>query len=279
MYQIFNKQILGKDIRRLDVKAPAIAAAARPGLFVMVAPFEDSEWIPLSIVEADASRGTIALIVRETDPTTKALSSMSIYEKIAVIIGPLGHPVEVKKYGDVLCAATGDGIARILPVCRALKAAGNRVIGIIGARTKSRLTLEAQMRLSCHKIFMATEDGSYERRGTVTELAKEMFDQQKFALVYAAGSVELLEAITQLTKPKNISTRIQVSPLMCCGMGVCGSCRIVVGGKPVLACVDGPTFNAHKVDFAVLKSRMQPEGAPSNVALGTAPYFFNRLQK
>ncbi|MCK5579709.1 MAG: sulfide/dihydroorotate dehydrogenase-like FAD/NAD-binding protein [Candidatus Omnitrophica bacterium] len=256
MYKITNKQILAKDIKRLDVRAPDIVKHVQAGQFVMVTVEEGARSIPLAVVESDTRRGTIALIIQETGSVTSKLAAMSINEEIYAVLGPLGQPSQIEKSGVVLCVATGIWAAQILPICRALKEQGNKVIGVVGAKTKSSLMLEAQMRIACHKIFISTDDGSYERRGMATDVVREVLETEDVQKVYAAGSVEMMQAVCQITKRRKISTRVQVNPGMCCGTGQCGSCRIEIKKQEVLVCQQGPEFDGHKVDFETVSVRI-----------------------
>ncbi len=283
MFPIINKQLLATDVKRLDIEAPDIVKRIQPGQFVLVCPEEGDERIPLTVVDCDKIKRTIALIIHEVGDTTKKLGAFSLRESIYSILGPLGMPARIEKKGTVVCVATGIGTAQMLPIARAFRQAGNKVIGIMGAKTKRDVMLEAQMRLACHRIFMTTNDGSYERRGLATDFLKTMLTQQqspqflhglqeleKVDLVYAIGSVDMMRAVCHLTKDKNIPTLVQVNPIMVDCMGMCGSCRVKVSGHMVLACLDGPEFNGHQVDFDDLEIRMKvskewdnPESKPS----------------
>jgi ferredoxin/flavodoxin---NADP+ reductase len=256
MFEILNKQILATNVKRLDIAAPNIAKKAQPGQFVSVCPEEGDERIPLTVIEADAAKGTISLTFQESGYTTKKLGGLAIKESLFSILGPLGQPAEIEKRGIGVCIATGVGAAQILPICRALRAKGCKVVGIIGARTKQSIMLEPQMRLSCNKLLIATEDGSYEHRGLATDLLSCIIDQQKINFVHAIGSDEMMEAVCKITKEKSIKTRVCLNPFMVDCMGMCGSCRVKVGGKVVLACIEGPEFDGHEVDFKDLKIRM-----------------------
>ncbi len=256
MFKIINKQILAPDVKRVDILAPSIAQRIQTGQFVSVCPQEADERIPLSVIEADKEKGIISLIFQEVGYTTTKLGALLINESIFSILGPLGRPATIENKGTVVCIATGIGTAQLLPICRALKKAGNKVIGMIGAKTKRMIMLEAQMRLSCQKIFITTNDGSYERKGLATDVLKEFIDRQEVGLVYAIGSADMMQAVCLLTRPKNIKTFVCVNPIMVDCMGMCGSCRVKVGGRVVLACLDGPEFDGHKVDFDFLNIRM-----------------------
>lgn len=254
--KIVNKQILTQDVKRIDILAPAIAARIQTGQFVSVCPQEADERIPLTVIEADKDKGTISLIFQEAGFTTKRLAALPINESIFSILGPLGRPATIQNHGTVICVATGIGTAQILPIARALRKAGNKVIGIIGAKTKKMLMLEAQMRLACQKLFIATNDGSCERRGLATDILREFIDRQEIGLVYAIGSADMMEAVCALTQRKGIKTLVCLNPVMVDCMGMCGSCRVKIGERIVLACLEGPEFDGHSVDFDFLKTRM-----------------------
>lgn len=249
MFTIVHKQILGPDLKRMDVMAPNIAMKIRPGQFVSLCPEEGMERIPLSVVDHDAVKGTITLIFQEVGATTKRLGEMPINDSIFSILGPLGQPAKIEKKGVVVCVTTGVGTAQILPICRAFKKAGNKVIGIVGAKTKKSLMVESQMRIACDKLFIATNDGSYEKRGLATDILKKILNEQNVDLVYAIGSTDMMQTVCQLTQSKSIETRVYLNPIMVDCMGMCGSCRVKVDGEVVLACTKGPEFDGHKVDF------------------------------
>lgn len=256
MFEIINKQILAEDVKRIDILAPNIARKVQPGQFVSICPEEGDERIPLTVVESDAKKGTITVIFQEKGSTTGKLGSLPIHDSVFAIVGPLGIPSKVEKLGTVVCIATGVGTAQILPICRAFRKAGNKVIGIIGAKSKQTLMLEAQMRLSCSKIHITTNDGTYERRGQATDVLKELLAKKEVDMVYAIGSLEMMRTVCALTKTKKIATRVQLNPVMVDCMGMCGSCRVKIAGKIVLACMEGPEFDGHKVDFDDFSCRM-----------------------
>jgi NAD(P)H-flavin reductase len=256
MFKVLNKQILAKDVKRLDVKAPLIAARIAAGQFVMIVTQEGGEWIPMMVAEAEPLRGQITFIFQENNPAAVELGQLTIGEEIFSIVGPLGQPAKIAKTGVIVCLATGVGTARILPICKALKKAGNKVIGIMGAKTKNSLTLEPQMRIACSRLLITTEDGSYEQRGLASEMLKDILASEVVRQVYAAGSAEMMQAVCQMTKDKAIPTLVQLQPVMACGMGFCGSCRVRVEGKVILACVSGPLFDGHSVNFEHYKTRL-----------------------
>ncbi len=256
MYKITHKQIIAQDIKRIDILAPLIAAHAKPGQFVMVTPAEGVHNIPMTIVDSDERRSVISLIVHEVGPATRKLGDLSIGESLYQMVGPLGMPAQLDKYGLVIGVATGVGAAQILPICRGLKKKGNKVIGIIGAKSKKVLMLESQMRVVCDEIFITTNDGSYERKGLATGLLRELLNRYTVDRVYAIGSVEMMETAAQLTREKNIPLRVTVNPHMVNGLGLCGSCRVMINGQQRLACVEGPEFDGHMVDYQDLAQRM-----------------------
>jgi ferredoxin/flavodoxin---NADP+ reductase len=257
MFNVVNKQILGKDVKRLDIQAPQIAQKVRPGHFVIVIPHERSERIPMAVLESDIRKGTLALIFRELGETTRELGAIPIGGEIFSMIGPLGKPTALKKEGIVVCVATGIGTAQLLPICRAAKTAGNKVIGIIGAKTRRDLLLEPQIRLSCNKLYIATNDGSFERRGLATTVFKELLQKEKVNLVYAIGSLDMMQEIAEMTRERSIKYLIQANTHMLCGVGLCASCRMRMAGEIILACQHGPEFDGHEVDYEFLKMRVQ----------------------
>lgn len=256
MFKVLNKQLLNQNIKRLDIAAPAIAQHFLPGQFVMVTPFADSVAIPLSIVESDIRRGTISLIIHEQEEATRQLGAFSIDQDIHLVLGPLGVPAVIHKFGLVVCVAHGIGAAHMLPICRALKKAGNKVIGIIGAKTKRAMMLESQMRIVCDEVYVTTNDGSYERRALASEFLKTFLEKQPVDRVYAAGSVDMMEAASRLTQEKNVPIFVTLNPVMLDAVGLSATCRVKVGGEVRLASIDGPHFDGHQVDFEYLKVRL-----------------------
>jgi len=256
MYKIIHKQVIAQDIKKIDITAPTIAASALPGQFVMVTPVPGEHNIPMTIIDSDERRSVISLLVHEVGSATRKLGDLSIGENLYQMVGPLGRGAQMDKYGLVICVATGIGAAQILPICRGLKKKGNKVIGIIGAKSKKVLMLESHMRVVCDEIYIATNDGSYERKGLATGLLKELLNKYNVQRVYAIGSVEMMQAAAQMTKEKNTPLRVTLNPYMVNGLGLCGSCRVKIEGQYRLACVDGPEFDGHQVDYNDLSQRM-----------------------
>ena len=263
MHRIIYKEDLAQDITRIVVEARQIAKKASAGQFVVVIVDEQGERIPLTLADWDKNKGTITLILQRVGYTTKKLGALNKGDNIQHILGPLGHPSEIKELGTVICVGGGVGIAEVYPVSRAFKAAGNRVIGIIGSRSKELIILEHEMKQACDELFITTDDGSYGRKGLVTDILKELFDaiekstQTKYPdLIYAIGPVVMMQAVAKLTKEYKIKTIVSLNPVMVDATGMCGACRCSVGGKTVFGCVDGPDFDAHQVDFDELKKRL-----------------------
>ena len=260
MFKIIEKEILAVGIKKFEVEAKQITAKALPGQFVMVIPAERGERIPLTIADYDREKGTITLIFQEVGFTTRQLGSLKIGQEIFSILGPLGQPTHIDNFGKVVCIGGGVGVAEIYPVSKALKEAGNKITGIIGAKTKRMLILENQMRRICNELYITTDDGSYGTRGMVTEVLKNIIlrssSPDSINLVYAIGPVPMMRAVAELTRPYKIKTIVSLNPVMVDGTGMCGSCRVKVGGKTFFGCVDGPEFDGHEVDFEELQSRL-----------------------
>jgi len=255
-FKIINKLVLAEQVKRIDIAAPNIARKIQPGQFVSVCPEEDDEHIPITVTHCDPIKGEISLIFPEIGYTTRKLGALPINESVFSILGPLGRRAQIEKEGSVICIAAGIGIAQILPICRAFKDKGNKVIGIIGATTKTALILEPQMRIACDKMFITTEDGTYERKGLATDLLQGFLSQAKIDCVYAIGSVNLMRTVSVMTRKAKIKTLVKLNPVMTDCVGMCGSCRVKVGGKIVLACIEGPEFDGHKVDYQDLEIRI-----------------------
>jgi ferredoxin--NADP+ reductase len=263
MLRITNKEDLAKDIAKIIVEAEQIAKKAKPGQFVVVIVNESGERIPLTLADWNKDKGTITLIFQKVGFTTQKLGGMKIGDSIEHILGPLGHPTEINNLGTVICIGGGVGIAEVYPVSRAFKEAGNRVIGILGARTKELIILEKEMKSICDELFVTTDDGSYAKKGLVTDVLKELLEviekstHTKYPnLVYCIGPVPMMKAVADLTRDYQIKTIASLNPIMVDATGMCGSCRCTVEGKTVFGCVDGPDFDAHKIDFEELKLRL-----------------------
>jgi ferredoxin--NADP+ reductase len=255
MFKIINKQILASQVTKLEIQAPIIARKASAGQFVVLINDERGERIPLTLADWNKQEGTITLIFQGVGFSTSKLSARNIGDSIEHILGPLGHPTEIKKFGRVICVGGGVGIAEIFPVSRAFKETGNQVAGIIGARNKGLLILENEMKGVCDELYVTTDDGSYGRKGFVTDVLKEVLSTQT-DLVYAIGPVVMMRAVSDITRQFKIRTIVSLNPIMVDATGMCGACRCTVKGETKFACVDGPDFDAHQVDFQELEKRI-----------------------
>lgn len=259
-FTVVNRQILSKDVKRVDILAPQIARKILPGQFILVSIRPDDDRLSFTVSEAEANRGSIALIFQEDSPAKQQLGQLQINDEVHLVSGPFGVPLEIKKEGFVACVADGIGIAEILPAVRAFKLAGNKILTFMGGQNRAALILQSQMRLASYKIFMATKDGSWERRGLASDALADYLKKEKVDLVYTAGSPELMQRVAEATRDKGIKTLARLSPVMFDATGVCGSCRVTVGGKTKFACTEGPVFDAHQVDFEDYKVRLNTYG-------------------
>ncbi|MCE5198509.1 MAG: sulfide/dihydroorotate dehydrogenase-like FAD/NAD-binding protein [Armatimonadota bacterium] len=252
---VVRKEKLSPVLTLLEINAPLIARSARAGQFVMVWSGEHSERIPLTLSDWNADKGTITIIFQEVGRGTMELGRFDIGQDIPSISGPLGHPTEIENYGTAVVIGGGVGTAIARPVALAMKNAGNHVITIIGAREKSLIILEDEMRAIADEQFITTDDGSYGRKGLVTDALKDIMDAQKVNIVVAIGPLPMMRFVAKTTEPYGVKTIVSLDPIMIDGTGMCGGCRVTVGGKTMFTCVDGPDFDAHQVDWDELKSR------------------------
>jgi ferredoxin--NADP+ reductase len=244
-------------IKLMEIEAPEVAAKARAGQFIILRIDEEGERIPLTIADFDRSRGTITTIFQEVGYTTRRLGTMEAGDALADFVGPLGQPSEIENYGRVVCVGGGVGVAPVYPIARALKEAGNEVISIIGARTKELLIWEEKMRAVSSELLVATDDGSYGHHGFVTDLLKQVLEERgNVARVWGIGPVVMMRAVAETTRPFGVPTIVSMNPIMVDGTGMCGACRVSVGGETKFACVDGPEFDGHQVDWQLALRRM-----------------------
>jgi len=267
MYRIVAKKELAPAVKSLTIDAPLLAKKARPGQFIIIRIDEKGERIPLTIAGLDVQQGTITTIFLEVGKTTKQLGSLNEGDAISDLAGPLGNPTEIKNYGSVVCVGGGVGVAPLYLVAKALKDAGNEVISIIGARTKELLILEDEMQQASDELYIATDDGSKGHHGFVTDVLQQLIAKQKIDRVLAVGPTVMMRAVANVTKPHNIKTIVSLNPIMVDGTGMCGACRVTVGGETKFTCVDGPEFDAHLVDFEELMNRQRTYIAEEKVAL------------
>ena len=238
------------------IQAPRIARKQQPGQFVILRLCEHGERIPLTIENSDPGDGTISIVVQAVGKTTRLLSSLETGDAILDVVGPLGKPSVIENFGTVAVVGGGVGAAMAYPTAAALKAAGNRVISIIGARTRELVILERELRVVSDAVYVTTDDGSYGERGLVIDTLRRLVEGgTHFDLVLAVGPIPMMKAVTDLTRSPRIPTVVSLNPIMIDGTGMCGGCRVLVDGRSQFACVDGPEFDAHKVDFDVLLQR------------------------
>jgi NAD(P)H-flavin reductase len=260
MFKILSEQEIAPAVHRLVVAAPRIAAARQPGQFVIVRAAEGAERIPLTIADADSAAGTITLIVQAVGDGTRRIIEQARAGSLRDVAGPLGRPTEIERFGNVACVGGGVGTAVLFPLAKALAAAGNAVTAIIGGRSKGLVILHQEMAEFCRQVLVTTEDGSMGIKGFVTAALAELLaapadSAQRPAAVYAVGPVPMMRAVAEQTRPAGIRTIVSLNPIMVDGTGMCGGCRVTVGGQIRFACVDGPEFDGHAVDYAELSSR------------------------
>lgn len=255
MFEITEATWLGENLKRFAIVAPRIARKQEAGQFVIVRIHQHGERIPLTIAGSDPERGTITLIVQGVGKTTRLMNSLETGQFVLDVVGPLGKASEIRKYGTVVVTAGGVGAAIVLPIARDLKQAGNRVLGILGARNKSLVILEEELRDAVNELYVTTDDGSYGQRGLVTDKLRELIASERIDLVFAVGPIPMMHGVAEVTRPHKIPTTVSLNSIMVDGTGMCGGCRVVVGGESRFACVDGPEFDAHQVDFDVLAQR------------------------
>ena len=256
MFLIAEARFLSPDVKLIRIVAPRIAKARKAGQFVILRVTEQGERIPLTIADSDTASGTVTLVVQGVGKTTKLLNALDAGDHISDIVGPLGKPSDVEHYGTVVVVGGGLGTAIALPTAVAMKQAGNKVITIIGARTKDLVILEDECRATSDACHVVTDDGSYGEKGFVTHKLQGLIDAgEKVDFVLAIGPIPMMRAIAEVTRPHGIKTVVSLNPVMVDGTGMCGGCRVIVGGKSQFACVDGPEFDAHAVDFTILAQR------------------------
>jgi ferredoxin/flavodoxin---NADP+ reductase len=258
MFKIVAKRELGPDVFELTVQAPRIAKARKAGQFVIVRTDDKAERVPLTIADVDRKAGTIRLIVQRVGVSTRMLGGLEPGDSIRDMAGPLGQPTEIEKFGHAVVVGGGVGTAVVYPQAVALKEAGNYVTAVIGARTKDLLLLEEPLRAVADEVVVCTDDGSYGRKGFVTQALADLVARtdRPVNAVFAAGPVVMMKAVANVTRAAGIKTVVSLNPIMVDGTGMCGGCRVTVGGQMRFACVDGPEFDGHKVDYDELSDRL-----------------------
>ena len=256
MNRIVSKTFLSEKVAKLVVEAPLIAKSRRAGHFVIVRVTDHSERVPYTIADADVDAGTITLIVQAVGQSSQGLVALNAGDMIHDIVGPLGQATHIENFGTVVCAGGGVGMAPLYPIARALKAAGNKVIVVAAARTKELIILEKEFREFADEVIIMTDDGSYGTKGLVTDGVESVIKREKVDLCVTIGPAIMMKFVALLTKKYNIPTTASLNTIMVDGTGMCGACRITVGGKTRFVCVDGPEFDAHQVDFDELLMRL-----------------------
>lgn len=258
MFKIINrKEMAGGAIIENQIEAPLIAGKSKPGQFVILKANETGERIPLTIADRDTEKGTITILYLVIGKSTRIFADLREGDFFQDVIGPLGQATHLEKYGKVLCIGGGTGIAVLHPIARGLKEAGNDVTSILGARTKDILVFEDRMRKISNEVIITTDDGSYGRKGFVTDPLKEKLESDKPDFIVAIGPVPMMKNVANITREYGVRTIVSLNPLMIDGTGMCGCCRVSVGGETKFACVDGPEFDGHLVDFDEITMRLK----------------------
>ena len=258
MYKITYREDLVPNIHLFKVLAPAVARKAREGQFVMLMIDEKGERIPLTIAGYDREEGTVTVIFMELGKTTRKLATLQAGDSIHSFLGPLGVPTHIEKFGTVACVGGGFGVATTAPIARAMKAAGNTVISIMGFRNRDLMFWEDELRKVSDELYITTDDGCYGRKGLVTDPLKELLQQgRKIDLVTAIGPAIMMKFVSKTTEPFGVKTIVSLNPVLVDGTGLCGGCRVSIGGQTMFACVDGPEFDGHQVDWDLLMSRQR----------------------
>ena len=257
MNKVVSKEKFSENVTKLVVEAPLIARARRAGHFVIVRSGENGEHIPLTIADADPQAGTITLVIQAVGVSTRKLCALEPGDSLTDVVGPLGQATHIEKYGTVLCCGGGVGVAPLLPILRAMKAAGNRVVSVLAGRTKDLIILEDEVRASSDDVIIMTDDGSYGQKGLVTVGVEQVIKREHVDYCVTIGPAVMMKFVALLTKKYNVPTEASLNAIMVDGTGMCGACRVTVGGKTRFVCVEGPEFNAHEVDFDELMMRLK----------------------
>lgn len=257
MTKILQKEHFSENVVKFVVEAPMIARSRRPGHFVIVRVGEGGERIPLTIADADPAQGTITLVVQQVGVSTRKICALEPGDSFTDVVGPLGQATHIAKVGTVVCCGGGVGVAPLLPIIKAMKAAGNRVISVLAARTRDLIILEDQVRQHSDEVIIMTDDGSYGRKGLVTAGVEEVILREKVDQVVTIGPAVMMKFVALLTKKYDVPTMCSLNTIMVDGTGMCGACRVTVGGKTRFVCIDGPEFDAHKVDFDEMIMRLR----------------------
>lgn len=267
MFEIIKKENLAESIKLFEVAAPEIAAKAQPGQFIILRIDEKGERIPLTIADFNRKKGTLVLIFQEVGRSTIEMGRMEQGDEILDLVGPLGKASEIEKYGRVVCIGGGVGVAPVYPITRALKEAGNEVIAIIGARSENYLILKDEMTAVSDQLYITSDDGSVGQKGFVTEvLQKILAEESSVDLIVAIGPMPMMKAVSEVSRPYGVKTTVSMNPIMVDGTGMCGACRVAVGNETKFACVDGPEFDGHLIDWTLAQNRSRMFKAEEKIA-------------
>lgn len=248
-YKILSKKELCPNQFEITIEAPYVVRNAKAGQFIILRVDEEGERVPLTIADLNKEKGELTIVYMAVGYSTKRLAKLNIGDEIADLVGPLGQPTHIKKYGTVVCLAGGYGAAPCYLISKAFKEAGNKVYMIMGARNKDLIFWQDKMKEACSELFITTDDGTLGEKGFVTQVLERIMNREKVDYAIAVGPMPMMRAVANMTKDKNIYTEASMNPIMVDGTGMCGACRITVGGEVKFACVDGPDFDAHKIDF------------------------------
>ena len=248
-YKILSKKELCPNQYEISIEAPYVVKNAKAGQFIIFRAEENGERVPLTIADVDKSAGILTIVFMAVGYTTKKLAELKVGDELVDLVGPLGQPTHIQKYGTVVCLAGGYGAAPCYLIAKAFKEAGNKVYMIMGARNKDLIFWQEKMNDACDKLFITTDDGTLGEKGFVTQVLERIIAEEKVDYAIAVGPMPMMRAVAELTRGKGIYTEASMNPIMVDGTGMCGACRVTVGGKTKFACVDGPDFNAHEIDF------------------------------
>ncbi len=257
MFKIVAKEHFSENVVKLVVEAPLIARSRKPGHFVIVRAVEGGERIPLTIADSDPDKGTITLVVQQVGVSTRKICALEAGDSLEDVAGPLGKATHIENAGTVVCCGGGVGVAPLLPIIKAMKQAGNRVVTVLAARTKNLVILEKEVAPWSDEVIIMTDDGSYGTKGLVTEGVESVINREKVNLVVTIGPAVMMKFVALLTRKYNVPTMCSLNTIMVDGTGMCGACRVTVDGKTRFVCIDGPEFDAHKVDFEEMIMRLK----------------------
>ena len=257
MFTITEKEHFSENVVRMVVEAPLIAHSRKPGHFVIVRACEGGERIPLTIADADPENGTITLVIQQIGVSTRKICALKVGEALIDVVGPLGKATHIEKVGTVVCCGGGVGVAPLQPIIKAMKQAGNRVVTVLAARTKELIILEEQVTPWSDEVIIMTDDGSYGSKGLVTEGVESVIKREKVDMVVTIGPAVMMKFVSLLTQKYNVPTMCSLNTIMVDGTGMCGACRVTVDGKTKFVCIDGPEFDAHKVNFDEMIMRLK----------------------